>query len=105
MAGKLKPLEVERETKPGKYADGDGLYLRTHSTCGAGSTGSTASGQRGTAHRPPASNTHHWRDNVGAAGRDDVAAMPGQGRARSICVAGGPSRTHSRFRWTSAAQP
>jgi integrase len=27
MAGKLKALDVERETKPGKYADGDGLYL------------------------------------------------------------------------------
>ena len=27
MAGKLKPLHVERETKPGKYADGEGLYL------------------------------------------------------------------------------
>ena len=27
MAGKLKPLDVERENKPGKYADGDGLYL------------------------------------------------------------------------------
>ncbi len=27
MAGKLKPLDVEREGKPGKYADGDGLYL------------------------------------------------------------------------------
>ena len=27
MAGKLKPLDVTRETKPGKYADGDGLYL------------------------------------------------------------------------------
>jgi integrase len=27
MAGKLKPLDVEREEKPGKYADGDGLYL------------------------------------------------------------------------------
>ena len=27
MAGKLKPLDVEREVKPGKYADGDGLYL------------------------------------------------------------------------------
>jgi Arm domain-containing DNA-binding protein len=27
MAGKLKPLEVDRETKPGKYADGGGLYL------------------------------------------------------------------------------
>ncbi|MCC8965145.1 tyrosine-type recombinase/integrase [Bradyrhizobium sp. Pear76] len=27
MAGKLRPLDVERETKPGKYADGDGLYL------------------------------------------------------------------------------
>jgi hypothetical protein len=26
MAGKLKPLDVERETKPGKYADGEGLY-------------------------------------------------------------------------------
>jgi hypothetical protein len=26
MAGKLKPLDVERETRPGKYADGDGLY-------------------------------------------------------------------------------
>jgi hypothetical protein len=27
MAGKLKPLDVQREGKPGKYADGDGLYL------------------------------------------------------------------------------
>jgi integrase len=27
MAGKLKPLDVARETQPGKYADGDGLYL------------------------------------------------------------------------------
>ena len=27
MAGKLKPLDVERKTQPGKYADGDGLYL------------------------------------------------------------------------------
>src|SRR5450631_3285095 len=27
MAGKLRPLEVERETRPGKYFDGDGLYL------------------------------------------------------------------------------
>jgi hypothetical protein len=27
MAGKLKPLDVDRETRPGKYADGDGLYL------------------------------------------------------------------------------
>ena len=27
MAGKLKPLDVLRETRPGKYADGDGLYL------------------------------------------------------------------------------
>jgi integrase len=27
LAGKLKALEVEREEKPGKYADGDGLYL------------------------------------------------------------------------------
>jgi integrase len=27
MAGKLKPLDVARETMPGKYADGDGLYL------------------------------------------------------------------------------
>jgi integrase len=26
MAGKLRPLDIERETKPGKYADGDGLY-------------------------------------------------------------------------------
>jgi hypothetical protein len=25
--GKLKPLDVERNTRPGKYADGDGLYL------------------------------------------------------------------------------
>jgi len=23
MPGRLKPLDVERETKPGKYADGD----------------------------------------------------------------------------------
>ncbi|WGS21073.1 MULTISPECIES: Arm DNA-binding domain-containing protein [unclassified Bradyrhizobium] len=27
MAGRLKPLDVERETQPGKYPDGDGLYL------------------------------------------------------------------------------
>ncbi|WP_198400335.1 DUF4102 domain-containing protein [Bradyrhizobium pachyrhizi] len=27
MAGKLKPLDIERETKPGKYTDSDGLYL------------------------------------------------------------------------------
>jgi integrase len=27
MAGKLRSLDVERETKPGKYADGGGLYL------------------------------------------------------------------------------
>jgi hypothetical protein len=27
MAGKLKPFDVERETRPGKYTDGDGLYL------------------------------------------------------------------------------
>jgi integrase len=27
MSGKLKPLDVARGTTPGKYADGDGLYL------------------------------------------------------------------------------
>src|SRR3954470_1918676 len=27
MAGRLKPLDVERQNKPGKYADGGGLYL------------------------------------------------------------------------------
>src|SRR5579863_8662626 len=27
MSGKLKPLDVQRETRPGKYGDGDGLYL------------------------------------------------------------------------------
>ena len=27
MSGKLKPLDVERETRPGKYPEGDGLYL------------------------------------------------------------------------------
>jgi hypothetical protein len=27
MAGRLKPLDVEREKKSCKYADGDGLYL------------------------------------------------------------------------------
>ena len=27
MTGRLKPLEVERQNKPGKYADGGGLYL------------------------------------------------------------------------------
>src|ERR1700738_5480210 len=27
MGGKLRPLDVERETRPGKYFDGDGLYL------------------------------------------------------------------------------
>ena len=27
MAGKLKPLDVARETRPGKYPDGGGLYL------------------------------------------------------------------------------
>jgi len=27
MPGKLKPLDVDRETRSGKYPDGDGLYL------------------------------------------------------------------------------
>ncbi|WP_247493879.1 DUF4102 domain-containing protein [Bradyrhizobium sp. 142] len=27
MAGRFKPLDVERQTKPGKYAEGGGLYL------------------------------------------------------------------------------
>jgi hypothetical protein len=27
MAGKLKPLDIARLVTPGKYADGDGLYL------------------------------------------------------------------------------
>ena len=27
MAEQLKPLDIERETKTGKYADGGGLYL------------------------------------------------------------------------------
>ena len=27
MGGRLKPLDVQREEKPGKYADSDGLYL------------------------------------------------------------------------------
>jgi hypothetical protein len=27
MAGRLKPLDVERLIQPGKYADGGGLYL------------------------------------------------------------------------------
>ena len=27
MTSKLKPLDIERETRPGKYPDGDGLYL------------------------------------------------------------------------------
>ncbi|HEV2159479.1 tyrosine-type recombinase/integrase [Bradyrhizobium sp.] len=27
MAGRLKPLDIERQNKPGKYADGEGLYL------------------------------------------------------------------------------
>jgi hypothetical protein len=27
MPGKLKPLDVERETRSGKHSDGDGLYL------------------------------------------------------------------------------
>ena len=27
MPGKLKSLDVVRETRPGKYPDGDGLYL------------------------------------------------------------------------------
>src|SRR5580692_5555130 len=27
MAGKLHPLEVARQITPGKYSDGDGLYL------------------------------------------------------------------------------
>ena len=31
MSGKLKPLYVQREEKPGKYADGDGLYLNVAS--------------------------------------------------------------------------
>jgi integrase len=32
MAGKLKPLDVDREIRPGKYSDGDGLYLIVAST-------------------------------------------------------------------------
>ncbi len=27
MAGRLKPLDLEREKRPGEYADGGGLYL------------------------------------------------------------------------------
>jgi hypothetical protein len=27
MTGKPKPLDIEREARPGKYADGGGLYL------------------------------------------------------------------------------
>jgi hypothetical protein len=27
MTGKLKPLDIDCEEKPGNYADGDGLYL------------------------------------------------------------------------------
>src|SRR4051812_10116817 len=27
MAGRLKPFDVERQNEPGKYADGEGLYL------------------------------------------------------------------------------
>ena len=27
MAGRLNPLDIHRQEKPGKYADGDGLYL------------------------------------------------------------------------------
>jgi hypothetical protein len=27
MAGKLKPLDVARFVEPGKYSDGEGLYL------------------------------------------------------------------------------
>ena len=27
MTGKLKPIEVARQVAPGKYPDGDGLYL------------------------------------------------------------------------------
>ena len=27
MAGRLKPLDVERQNKPGKYADGEGIYI------------------------------------------------------------------------------
>ena len=27
MAGRLKPVKVQREERPGKYADGDGPYL------------------------------------------------------------------------------
>jgi hypothetical protein len=27
MAGRLKPLDVQRAKEPGRYADGDGLYL------------------------------------------------------------------------------
>src|SRR3981081_3066916 len=32
MAGKLKPLEVAQQVTPGKYPDGDGLYLIVAST-------------------------------------------------------------------------
>ena len=27
IAGRLNPLDIQRQEKPGKYADGDGLYL------------------------------------------------------------------------------
>jgi hypothetical protein len=27
MAGRLRPLDVARQVTPGKYPDGDGLYL------------------------------------------------------------------------------
>jgi hypothetical protein len=27
VAGRLKPFDVDRVVEPGKYADGDGLYL------------------------------------------------------------------------------
>ncbi len=38
MAGRLKPLHVEREEKPGKYADGDDrITLQRIVPCGSAS--------------------------------------------------------------------
>ena len=49
MVGKLKPLDVERETRPGKYADGDcrlqkqGGIVLSNRHAGLSRTPSTAS--------------------------------------------------------------
>lgn len=89
MSGRLKALDVERETKPGKYADGGGLYLIV--------TGPTS---RSWAYR-------YWKDGKerwhGLDSFKDVSlkdARIGSGR----CAAKGEGRSqHPRRRYRSGA--